>query len=103
MGALYIIGAAIYALRVPERFFPGKCDIWVSFPPPFDFFRVILFCLADDGYIKRVSLYVIQFQSHQIFHIFVIIAAFVHYHGITEMAMHRMSVGECPANNDIAF
>lgn len=30
MGSLYIIGALIYALRIPERFFPGKCDIWVS-------------------------------------------------------------------------
>jgi adiponectin receptor len=31
MGCLYILGAMFYALRVPERFFPGKCDIWVSF------------------------------------------------------------------------
>lgn len=29
MGILYITGALFYALRVPERFFPGKCDIWV--------------------------------------------------------------------------
>ncbi|PFX18714.1 adiponectin receptor protein 1-like [Stylophora pistillata] len=28
MGVLYIIGAIMYATRVPERFFPGKCDIW---------------------------------------------------------------------------
>lgn len=28
-GLLYIIGAMLYALRVPERWFPGKCDIWV--------------------------------------------------------------------------
>ncbi|CAG5090848.1 Similar to AdipoR: Adiponectin receptor protein (Drosophila melanogaster) [Cotesia congregata] len=63
MGCLYILGALFYALRVPERFFPGKFDIW--------------------------------FQSHQIFHVLVIAAAFVHYHGITEMAMHRMTVGDC--------
>lgn len=31
MGALYIAGALFYALRVPERWFPGKCDILVSF------------------------------------------------------------------------
>jgi predicted membrane channel-forming protein YqfA (hemolysin III family) len=31
MGLLYILGALFYALRVPERWFPGKCDIWVSF------------------------------------------------------------------------
>ena len=30
MGALYVIGALLYAVRVPERFFPGKCDLWVS-------------------------------------------------------------------------
>lgn len=30
MGMLYITGALFYALRVPERFFPGKCDIWVG-------------------------------------------------------------------------
>jgi adiponectin receptor len=26
-GVLYIVGAAIYALRIPERFAPGKFDI----------------------------------------------------------------------------
>ena len=26
MGAFYLIGAALYAFRFPERFFPGKCD-----------------------------------------------------------------------------
>lgn len=63
MGMLYITGALFYALRVPERFFPGKCDIW--------------------------------FHSHQIFHILVIAAACVHYHGITEMAMYRLTMGDC--------
>ena len=29
MGLLYITGALLYALRIPERFFPGKLDIWV--------------------------------------------------------------------------
>lgn len=29
MGAMYISGAALYAARIPERYFPGKCDIWV--------------------------------------------------------------------------
>lgn len=28
MAFLYISGAALYAARIPERFFPGKCDIW---------------------------------------------------------------------------
>lgn len=30
MAVLYISGAVLYAIRIPERFFPGKCDIWVS-------------------------------------------------------------------------
>ncbi|XP_070072750.1 adiponectin receptor protein isoform X2 [Drosophila takahashii] len=63
MGLLYILGALLYALRVPERWFPGKFDIWG--------------------------------QSHQIFHILVIAAAFVHYHGISEMAMYRVMYSEC--------
>lgn len=29
MGVLYITGALLYAMRIPERFFPGKVDIWV--------------------------------------------------------------------------
>ena len=29
MGSLYILGALLYAGRIPERYFPGKCDIWV--------------------------------------------------------------------------
>ncbi|XP_040569767.1 adiponectin receptor protein [Lepeophtheirus salmonis] len=28
MGILYITGALLYAMRIPERFFPGKVDIW---------------------------------------------------------------------------
>lgn len=67
MGALYLTGALLYATRVPERFLPGKCDIW--------------------------------FQSHQIFHLLVVVAAFVHYHGITEMALHRLHSGvNCPTS-----
>ena len=30
MGFLYITGALFYAFRIPERFFPGKVDIWVE-------------------------------------------------------------------------
>ena len=49
-GSLYTIGALLYAWRIPERYFPGKCDYW--------------------------------FQSHQIFHILVVLAAIVHLIGI---------------------
>lgn len=63
MALLYIVGALIYAFRIPERIFPGKFDIW--------------------------------FQSHQIFHMFVLAAALVHFHGISKIANYRLSLGEC--------
>ena len=53
-GALYVIGSLLYANRIPERFFPGKCDY--------------------------------LFQSHQIFHVLVVLAALVHLNGINSMA-----------------
>lgn len=37
----------------------------------------------------------IWFQSHQIFHVFVVAAAFVHYHGISQIANHRLTFGSC--------
>ncbi|XP_054165789.1 adiponectin receptor protein-like [Oppia nitens] len=27
-GMVYVLGAVIYALRIPEKYFPGKCDLW---------------------------------------------------------------------------
>ncbi|XP_066285268.1 uncharacterized protein [Branchiostoma lanceolatum] len=63
MGLLYIVGAVMYATRVPERFFPGKFDLW--------------------------------FHSHQIFHVLVVAAAFVHYHGMNKMADYRFHAGPC--------
>lgn len=69
MALLYIVGAVIYAVRIPERIFPGKFDIW--------------------------------FQSHQIFHVFVLAAAFVHYHGISEIANYRLTLGDCIAKGEV--
>ena len=49
MGFLYILGALIYMLRVPERFFPGKCDIWVRSGEKIDNFRFFFFfrCVSN--------------------------------------------------------
>jgi adiponectin receptor len=71
MGALYLTGAFLYACRIPERFYPGKCDIW--------------------------------FQSHQIFHLLVVAAAFVHYNGISEMAIQRLTTTGtyCPLQTNV--
>lgn len=63
MAVLYISGAVIYAVRIPERFYPGRFDIW--------------------------------FQSHQIFHVFVVLAALVHLNGIMQIAEYRLSRGNC--------
>lgn len=30
MAVLYIVGACLYAARIPERLFPGRFDIWVT-------------------------------------------------------------------------
>jgi len=71
MALLYIFGTMLYAMRIPERFFPGKFDIW--------------------------------FQSHQLFHFFVIIGAFVHYRGISEMAIRRLTTASCKEQPDEQF
>uniref|UniRef100_A0A3B3TBX3 Adiponectin receptor 1 n=1 Tax=Paramormyrops kingsleyae TaxID=1676925 RepID=A0A3B3TBX3_9TELE len=64
MGALYITGAGLYAARIPERYFPGKCDIW--------------------------------FQSHQIFHVLVVAAAFIHFYGVSNLQEFRYGLeGGC--------
>ncbi|KAG9333769.1 hypothetical protein JZ751_010212 [Albula glossodonta] len=64
MGAMYITGAGLYAARIPERYFPGKCDIW--------------------------------FQSHQIFHVLVVAAAFIHFYGISNLQEFRYGLeGGC--------
>ncbi|KAL4648336.1 adiponectin receptor protein 1 [Arapaima gigas] len=64
MGAMYITGAGLYAARIPERFFPGKFDIW--------------------------------FQSHQIFHVLVVAAAFIHFYGISNLQEFRYGLeGGC--------
>ncbi|CAG8632524.1 17034_t:CDS:2 [Gigaspora rosea] len=56
MGVFYLTGAFIYGSRIPERWFPGKFDIYGS--------------------------------SHQIFHFFVVAAAFIHYFGVIQAMMY---------------
>uniref|UniRef100_A0A0K0DTD2 ADIPOR-like receptor IZH1 n=1 Tax=Strongyloides stercoralis TaxID=6248 RepID=A0A0K0DTD2_STRER len=35
------------------------------------------------------------FHSHQFFHIFVVLAAFIHFYGISRVAVHKISSGSC--------
>ncbi|PGH23372.1 hypothetical protein AJ80_02625 [Polytolypa hystricis UAMH7299] len=58
-GFLYILGAVIYAARVPERWYPGRFDILGS--------------------------------SHQIFHVFVVLAAISHLRGLLKAFDYRHS------------
>jgi len=60
MGCIYVTGTMMYMLQIPERFCPGKFDLW--------------------------------FQSHQIFHVFILIAIFVHYHGISLLEFQHMEM-----------
>ena len=48
--------------------------------------------------LPTVSHRMFQFHSHQIFHCFVMAGAFVHYHGISQMAIYRLQHGECPVS-----
>jgi len=40
----------------------------------------------------------IWFQSHQIFHVFVVAAACVHYYGICVLSLHQTKFGDCGKN-----
>ncbi|KAM7291000.1 adiponectin receptor protein 2 [Ixodes scapularis] len=73
MVAIYVTGCCVYATRVPERFFPGRCDL--------------------------------AFQSHQIFHILVLLGALAHYYGLWRLASLRVSEGTCPVGqtNSLLF
>lgn len=63
MGVLYVSGALIYAIRIPERYWPGKFDMW--------------------------------FNSHQIFHVFVVGGVVVHEYCIFEFLAKRLSFDSC--------
>lgn len=53
----------MYANRVPEKWFPGRFDLFL--------------------------------HSHQIFHIFVVVAAYAHYLGVSELVAWRDASGGC--------
>ncbi|KAK2608589.1 hypothetical protein QQS21_002815 [Conoideocrella luteorostrata] len=64
-GIMYIFGAVLYAIRWPERSFPGSFDIWGS--------------------------------SHQIFHMFVLLAAATHFYGMAKAFdyHHSLNGSQC--------
>ena len=62
-GILYAIGAILYAMKFPEKHFPGKFDIWGN--------------------------------SHQLFHLFVLAAAFLQFFGSVK-CFHERQLYTCP-------
>ena len=51
-GALYILGAAIYAARIPEKWYPGSFDIWGS---SHQIFHVLVVMAAATHFLGLVS------------------------------------------------
>ena len=68
MAGLYLFGALLYATRTPERFF----RMINSFDWVINFFSA-----------GKCDL---LFQSHQLFHLCVVCAAFAHYYGISNVS-----------------
>ncbi|KAJ3283459.1 hypothetical protein HK104_010375 [Borealophlyctis nickersoniae] len=54
MGALYALGAVIYATRVPEKFYPGKFDIWGH---SHQIFHVLVLSAALTHYVGVIKAY----------------------------------------------
>ena len=55
MASVYVSGAGLYAARIPERFFPGKFDIWASSHQLFHICGVIATCIHYDVINNMVS------------------------------------------------
>lgn len=166
MAVMYITGAGLYAARIPERFFPGKFDIWVSVGVnrvsggssgvrrgSIEWMEAggVQLCLSTcwQAYLEQVlcmgragqstgwesllgatergaegrgqswsseeeeeeevlTVFLsplvsskgffasLQFQSHQIFHVLVVAAAFVHFYGVSNLQEFRYGLeGGC--------
>ncbi|KAJ6789853.1 hypothetical protein PWT90_11157 [Aphanocladium album] len=69
--AIYGAGTALYALRIPERFAPGRFDIWCS--------------------------------SHQIFHVAILCAMYIHTFGLMQAftACHALDICKIQASHKV--
>jgi predicted membrane channel-forming protein YqfA (hemolysin III family) len=60
--------------------------------PPFSYF----FLISPSIILKAVLFLFLQFQSHQIFHVLVVAAAFVHFYGVSNLQEFRYGLeGGC--------
>ncbi|KAM3185272.1 hypothetical protein ACTXT7_006704 [Hymenolepis weldensis] len=126
MAVLYISGALLYALRIPERCLSGYCDIWQEKSVPCGTYPLLVRQWRSGKLAKLESIFVdipvetaegeflirdlspLLTMGHQIFHVFVVAAALVHYYGVSMISDFRLSRGDCkptlPLNfTDIAF
>jgi len=55
---------------------------------------LLLYIISADLSACHLLWFCSQFQSHQIFHMFVLAGAFVHLHGSSVIASHRLSFGD---------
>lgn len=62
-------GAGFYAGRIPERWLPGRFDVWL--------------------------------HGHQIFHVLIVVAAFVHYRAVMLLLHWRDASGGCAAHGGV--
>ncbi len=63
MGALYLTGAFLYAARIPERWLPGKCDIWFQSHQLFHLLVVAAASVHYDG-ISEMALHRVLMGPH---------------------------------------
>uniref|UniRef100_A0A914DI65 Uncharacterized protein n=1 Tax=Acrobeloides nanus TaxID=290746 RepID=A0A914DI65_9BILA len=61
MGFLYIFGAVVYTTRIPERFFPGKCDIWLH---SHQLFHLLVVLGAITHYIQAYEMATHRLNGH---------------------------------------
>ena len=72
MAVTYIGGGVTYAIRVPERFFPGKHE-WIGIGRR---------CKLTSSSIVSGRFDIVG-QSHQILHVAVVAAIYLHFYGIS--------------------
>ena len=98
MAISYLIGGAIYAVRVPERLSPGTFDIYVSARTPAGLessrhvYRTAHCNKRHTRLIRHDNHLIVQMQSHQILHVCVLGGVLFCYIGITRLAADRNSV-----------
>ncbi len=89
MIAMYVLGAVLYALRIPERFCPGRFDVWVRACARVSFVCCQRCELSHWPHMTLVFVLPLQLGSHQLLHILVVASACVHYSTVYALFQYR--------------